>query len=323
MASLGETECDSRGLRVPDVAHQDDVGVQVVQRPQHGRGAVSACPLDRNLVDAREVELDRVLGGHDVRVGLVERHDRRVQRGRLARPSGTDHQHHSLTPHQRIPEALERTRLEAQLGHVQHELRLVEQPHDDLLAPQGGEHGHAEVEVAASVLDLHLDLDMPILGPPLFRDVELGHDLDAGDERVPQLHGQRHHVVEDPVDAEPDAELLLVGLDVDVRGLPLERVHEEHVRELDDGRGVRGLGEVAEIDLVVHRLGLLDVRVGFAHRIEVELGEAADRGHVVDAQRRAVEDLLDAPPRRPPGDPVATPARRWSPAAGPSERVEP
>ena len=127
-------------------------------------------------------------------------------------------------------EALEGVRLEAQLGHVEHELRLVQEPQDDLLAPEGGERGHAEVEVAAAVLDLHLDLDPAVLGKALLRDVQLGHDLDARGQGVAQLHGQGHDVVEDAVDAEADPELLLVGLDVDVGGPALQGVDEQDVR---------------------------------------------------------------------------------------------
>ena len=241
-----------------------------------------------------QVELDRVLGGHDVGVGLVERRDRRVERVGLARAGRPRHQHDPVGLADRVLEALERVRLEAELGHVQHQLRLVEQPHHDLLAPQRGQARDAEVEVAAAVLDLHLDLDAAVLRQALLRDVELGHDLDARDERVLQLHGQRHHVVEDAVDAEADAELLLVGLDVDVGGAALQRVDEQHVRELDDGRGVGRLAQVAEVDLVVLALDGLDVGVGVAHRVEVDLGQAADRGHVVDAQAGAVHRLLEA-----------------------------
>ena len=162
-----------------------------------------------------------------------------------------------------------------------------------------------------------LILMRPSWGSRFSRDVQPGHDLDAGDERVPQLQGQRHHVVEDPVDAEADAELLLVGLDVDVGGAPLERVHEQHVRQLDDGRGVGGLREVAEVDLVVLGLDRLGVGIGVAHRVEVDLGEAADRGHVVDAEGRAVRDLLGGRPRRRAGF-RGRPRRARRPAAAPA-----
>ena len=113
------------------------------------------------------------------------------------------------------------------------------------------------------------------------------------------FRGMGHVFVEGPVDVKPDAELLLVGLDVDVGGAPLERVHEQHVRELDDGAGVGRRGEVAEVDLVV--IGLerfLASSSASPIEVEVDLGEAADGGHVVDAgRRRAARDLLAGRPR--------------------------
>ena len=115
-----------------------------------------------------------------------------------------------------------------------------------------------------AVLDAHLDLDAAVLGQPLLGDVELRHDLDARVNGVLQLHRRRHHVVEDAVDAEPDPELLLVGLDVDVGGAPLEGVHEQHVGELDDRSLFRRLAELPEVDLVLFLPDRLDVRLGVA-----------------------------------------------------------
>ena len=154
------------------------------KRAQRGGEVEADLVLDLDLVDPGQVELHRVLGGHDVGVGLVERGDRGVERVGLARSGGARDQHDAVGLGDRALEALERVRLEAQLGHVQHELRLVEQPQHDLLAPEGGQRGDAEVHVAAAVLDLEADLDAAVLGQALLRDVQLGHDLDARGERV-------------------------------------------------------------------------------------------------------------------------------------------
>jgi hypothetical protein len=111
-----------------------------------------------------------------------------------------------------------------------------------------------------------------------------------------ELHRQRHHVVQDAVDAEADAELLLVGLDVDVGGPPLERVHEEHVGELDHGGGVGRLAERPEVDLVFLLLDRLDVGLGVAHGVEVDLRETPDPGHVVHGQGGTFHGRLEAVP---------------------------
>ena len=62
-----------------------------------GRGEVEAdLVVHLHLVDAGEVELDRILGGADVVGDLVELGERRVERGRLARAGGAGDQHHAV-----------------------------------------------------------------------------------------------------------------------------------------------------------------------------------------------------------------------------------
>jgi hypothetical protein len=108
----------------------------------------------------------------------------------------------------------ERLGLEAELGHVELQVRLVEQTHDDLLAEERRADAHAEVHLLAAA---ELDLDATVLRQAALGDVELRHDLQTRGDRVAQLHRRLHHLVHHAVDAEPDAEVLLVGLDVNVR----------------------------------------------------------------------------------------------------------
>ena len=56
-------------------------------------------------------------------------------------------------------------------------------------------------------------------------------------------------VLQHAVDAEPHAEFLLVRLDVNVAGAALDGVRQDQVYELDDGRFVGRLLQVAEIHL--------------------------------------------------------------------------
>ena len=65
-------EGDLHRFLVADFADEDDVRVLTQEAAQRG-GEVEADVLaDLHLVDAKEVELDRVLGRHDVRVGRVD-----------------------------------------------------------------------------------------------------------------------------------------------------------------------------------------------------------------------------------------------------------
>jgi hypothetical protein len=77
-----------------------------------------------------------------------------------------------------------------------------------------GHDRDAEVDVAA--LDAHAEA--AVLRDALLGDVQLGHDLDAADDRRVVLLGDRlHGRLEHTVDAVLDHHLVVAGLDVDVR----------------------------------------------------------------------------------------------------------
>ena len=179
--------------------------------------------------------------------------------------------------------------LEAELGHVELQVPLVEEPQHHLLAEERRQRRDAEVHLPAAS---HLELDAAVLRQPPLGDVQLGHDLEPRDDRVAQLHRRLHHFVEHAVDAVADAELLLVGLDVDVRRVALDGVGEDQVHELDD-RGVLGFArQLADVDVVfvLDQLEIFDVEVrhhvGEGRRLVVVL---VDRG--LDRDFRRDDDL--------------------------------
>jgi len=96
------------------------------------------------------------------------------------------------------------------------------------------------VETRKSVLLLPflavLDHDPTVLRQPLFADVQLRHDLEAADHGIFQLQRRVHHRLQNAIDAEPHAQLLLVRLDVNVAGAALDRIGQDQVHQLDDRR---------------------------------------------------------------------------------------
>ena len=91
VAGHGRLHGDVGGLLVADLADHDDVGVEAQERAQ-GRGEIELLVVaelhvrvDRDLDDAVEVVLDRVLGGQDLDVGAVDVVEGRVEGGGLAR----------------------------------------------------------------------------------------------------------------------------------------------------------------------------------------------------------------------------------------------
>jgi len=100
----------------------------------------------------------------------------------------------------------------------------------------------------------------------LFGDVELRENLQTRGDGVLQLQRRIHDLVEDPVDAEPDAELLLVRLDVDVRRAALDRVGHDQVHEFDDRRFFGTFRERLYIELFII---LEDFEVGALRLLQV------------------------------------------------------
>ncbi len=200
----------------------------------------------------------------------------------LPEPVGPGDEHHAPRLLDRRLELGERLGLEAELRHVEHQLVLVEETHDDLLAEERRQARHAEVDVLRHAVVLEADLDAAVLRQALLRDVELRHDLDARRDRVAELHRRLHDVVEQAVDAVADAQLLLVRLDVDVAGALLDRRHQDDVHQLDDRRLLALLGEHLGADL----LELLE---------DLDVAGVAEDRHVLE---RLAGDLEGARRRR-------------------------
>ena len=113
-----------------------------------------------------------------------------------------------------------------------HAAGAVEDPHHDLLAVHGRQRRHPQVDGLA----LDAEADAAVLGDAALGDVDVGHDLEPGDDAGDDRAGLAHALVEHAVDAEPDAQVELGRLDVDVRGPLLHRLEDHEVHELDDRR---------------------------------------------------------------------------------------
>ena len=156
--------------------------------------------------------------------GCVQPRDGGVERVGLARSGRPGHQHHAVGLENGFLELGQRLLLETELGHVEPQVFFVQQPHDDLFAPQRGQRADAEVELLLASAQAHLQHDAAVLRQPLFADVQLGHDLHARGDGVLQLQRRRHDALQHAVNAEADAELFFVRLHVDVAGSALHRV---------------------------------------------------------------------------------------------------
>ena len=283
-------DADLRGLEVARLTDEDHVGVLAKEGPER-RGERSAHTLvDLDLVDAFQVVLDGVLGGHDVDVRRVDGVDPRVERGRLAGAGRPGDQHHAVGLVDRTVELLEAPLVEPELREVELQRFLVEDSEDRFLAEDRRQGRDAEVDLAV----VEAELDAPVLREPALGDVEVGHDLETREDRRLEPLGRRQHLVQYAIHPEPDAEDLLVRLEVDVGGALLDRVDEHHVHELDDRRFVGRLLQLEDVDLGAFFAVLddLDVREVGLH-VRQDVGDRVGPGVVV-----AVDGLLDRRLRR-------------------------
>jgi hypothetical protein len=221
----------ARGLEVAHFADHDDVRVAAQERAQRLLEREADLGLHADLAQAGLRDFDRVLGGPDLDVGLVQVAQRRVERGRLAgaRRAHAEEDavgllHDPLEGFEVVllhPELLDRDGL----GGGQ------DAEHRVLHHPGRRDRGDAELDVARAVV---LEADLSVLGEAPLRDVQVRHDLDARDHVAAELARQPRVVGADAVDADSNHEVAVeIGFDVDVAralvvGLLDDLVDEPH-----------------------------------------------------------------------------------------------
>ena len=231
VAGEGGLERQLGGLRVADLAHQHDVRVLPQHRAEPGLEGHAGLDVDLHLRDPGQLDLDRVLQGDDVLLGVEDLRDAGVEGVRLARPGRTGDQNEALRGVQGAAERLQLVRLEAEHVQARHVVALGEDPDDGLLAVQAGQGGHAGVDPRTGDDDLR----PAVLRDAPLGDVETGDDLDPRQHRPGRLAGGDHDVAQDAVDPEADAQAVALGLHVDVRGAELDGLVQDLVDELDRG----------------------------------------------------------------------------------------
>ena len=228
-----------------------------------------------DLRDALEAVLDGILGRDEVVLHLVELVEDRVEGRRLAASRRPGHEDHAVGVDDGLADEFERAGVEAEIVDAVAQLAGAEHAHDDLLAVDVGQRVDAEVD---EVVLAERDLDGAVLRDALLCDVHVAHDLHARREGALHLAADAQHLHERSVDAEADAQFLLEGLDVDVRGAHLQCLEQEPVDEPHDRR-------VEVVHLEVDRAG------------EV-VGRAVGVGGV-DLLQRVLEPLVELLERRP------------------------
>src|SRR5258705_176169 len=315
VARLRRLHGDARGLLVADLADEHDVRVLPEDRPQGAGERQLDLVVDLGLVDAGNLVLDGILDGDDVGPLRAHRRQRRAERRRLARTCRADDQDHPVLVFQEEPNRLERGCREAEILQRRHALAVVEDAEDDLFAEDRPERRRAEVDLLAVVGG---NADAAVLREALLRDVHAAHDLHARDEPFVDPLRQVHHFLQQPVEAVPDDDVVLGGLDVDVARAALERALDDEIDQVDDRRRLgrraleRGLLEHVVLDAARGEAGVFGNRrehpagrrrlAGVSRRSRGHLDRDAGTGLVQARQRlvgiRRVDRVDDLLPRR-------------------------
>ena len=201
----------------------------------------------------------------------VEQVEGGVERRRLARAGGPGDQDRAVRLAERVLVLLELRRQEAEARQRLHAAGTVEDSHDDLLAVHGRQRRDAQVDDGA----VDCQADPPVLRHPSFGDVDVGHHLQARDDAGDDRSRLTHPLVQHPVDAVPDAEVVLGRLDVDVGGSLLHGLQDDQVDELDDRSLLDDGTERRQVLLLVERI--VDHDLGDVADLLVELAALAEQ----------------------------------------------
>ena len=236
-----------RRLHVADLAHEDPIGILPQDRPQAGREGVADLRVDRHLHDAFDVVFHGVFRGDQLLLDAIELGEGRIERGRLARTRGPRHQDDAVGPVDHLTEPPQHVGRHAELLEIERDHATVEHPHHHALAEKRRQHAHAEVDRMAA----HRQLDPAVLRKTPLGDVEIRHHLDPSGDRKGEMLRRRHHLLQHAVGLQPDPELMLERLEVDVAGAVADRHQEHHVEELADRRALGQRLNAREVDRAV------------------------------------------------------------------------
>src|SRR5262245_25680817 len=194
--------------------------------------------VDLDLVDAFELIFDRVFGGDDLDVGCVDLDQGAVERGRFSGAGWAGDEHDAVRQVDELAEGLVGILLHADLAEVELHRPLVQNTHDDAFAVNHGNHGNADVDLAAVNFELHA----AVLRQSLFGNVQPRHDLEAAHDRGFEAIdlGRDGLCVQDAVDAIADGDAVVLRLNVHVARSQVDGFHQDFVDEAND-RGFLGL----------------------------------------------------------------------------------
>src|ERR1051325_5161521 len=151
-----------------------------------------------------------------------------------------------MRPRHDFGEELECVRRHSELGQRNASALFVEKSQDDALPAERWDRRNANVDLSI----LQSQTNASVLRDASLGDVEVGHDLDAANDRRRKVRRRRRCFLKNSIDAVPHTEAVLITLEVDVRRPCIERLDEQQIDQSNDRRLVRQMQQIVEWNLV-------------------------------------------------------------------------
>src|ERR1700704_4943258 len=222
---------------VSNLAHHDLIRVVAKDGAQSAGKRQTLFLVHRNLRDAANLVFDGVLDRDDLVFVGLDLVNRGIESSRLSRARGAGDEHHAVRfadVSAKLPHILTRKthHFKAEGRKLFRESLLVEHTKNRVFPVNRGHDRNAEVDETAFVPNAKT----AVLRDTPLGDVQFTHDLDAGNDCGEPILGDGHHrLYQDSVNAIFDRDFDVPGLDMDVRGAPLERGENNRVHQPNDG----------------------------------------------------------------------------------------
>ena len=187
------------------IAHftdHDHVGVLTQERAQGFAESQPHRLIDRHLHDAFDIVFDGVLGRQQLRVDGVDPAQAGIKRGGFAATGRPGDDHNAIGPLDGLDGIIVEVLGEAKRFDLQIDGRAVQNAQHDRFAELSGQGGDAQIDHAIA----HGESDAPVLWHAALGNIQVGHDLQARDDRQRQVLGRRRHFVKRAIDAVANAE---------------------------------------------------------------------------------------------------------------------
>jgi hypothetical protein len=203
------------------------------------------------LRDSLQLVFDGVFDRHDVEARAIQASQRRVKRRGFSGSGRTGDEHDTVGLVDQAVDAGQRRRIHAEAFQIQPAALLVEEPQYRALSEAGRQGGDAHVDLPAG----DPQGNAAVLRQALLGDVELRHDLDAGEHRCVERSVRLGDTPQMPVDPEAHHGVIFVRLDMNVGGALAQRLREQHVDHADDGRIVFRIEQILRLRQFLHQPG--------------------------------------------------------------------